>query len=165
MASAYGLKVDADACTLEISSESDAARLWTKRGFIWSYAYYHEEAVRCFQKALECAAAEATFCPLAAFGIAFCNGANYNNSDVSNKPGDFPSNADALKYARMAADMATCLPTTSPIELELISAINARVCPTGTTCGDPYDPQRAVLNNAYVRTPHGAQVMYLSRLY
>lgn len=39
-------QVNADACVLEISTESNAAIVWAKRGFVWSYSYYHEEVMQ-----------------------------------------------------------------------------------------------------------------------
>jgi hypothetical protein len=37
----------------KISTRSDSAQLWFDRGLNWTYAYNHEEAVACFQSALE----------------------------------------------------------------------------------------------------------------
>ncbi|PRC56892.1 hypothetical protein C6A85_36315, partial [Mycobacterium sp. ITM-2017-0098] len=32
---------------------SDAAQIWFDRGMIWAYAFNHEEAIHCFDRALE----------------------------------------------------------------------------------------------------------------
>jgi hypothetical protein len=57
-----------------ISTSSPDAQLWFDRGLTWTYAFNHEEAVRCFEKALEADPA----CALAQWGIAYAAGPNYN---------------------------------------------------------------------------------------
>ena len=37
----------------KITTTSEAAQLWFDRGLVWTYAYNHEEAIACFEKALE----------------------------------------------------------------------------------------------------------------
>ncbi|PRC53407.1 hypothetical protein C6A85_53990, partial [Mycobacterium sp. ITM-2017-0098] len=32
---------------------SDAEQIWFDRGMIWAYAFNHEEAIHCFDRALE----------------------------------------------------------------------------------------------------------------
>jgi len=36
-----------------VSTTSADAQHWFSRGLMWTYAYHHEEAVECFEKALE----------------------------------------------------------------------------------------------------------------
>ena len=36
-----------------VTTNSAEAQRWFDRGLIWIYAYHHEEAILCFQKALE----------------------------------------------------------------------------------------------------------------
>ena len=36
-----------------ISTSSADAQAWFDRGLVWSYAFNHEEAVRCFERAAE----------------------------------------------------------------------------------------------------------------
>ena len=50
-----------------MSTSSPTAQLWFDRGLIWTYAYNHEEAIVCFQKALE----EDPECAIAHWGIAY----------------------------------------------------------------------------------------------
>ena len=35
-----------------VSTGSAEAELWFNRGLVWSYAFYHEEAIRCFERTL-----------------------------------------------------------------------------------------------------------------
>jgi hypothetical protein len=36
----------------KVSTGNDKAQAWFDRGLIWSYAFHHEESVRCFQSAI-----------------------------------------------------------------------------------------------------------------
>src|SRR6266516_1816235 len=36
-----------------VPASSPGAQLWFDRGLIWAYAFNHEEAVRCFERAIE----------------------------------------------------------------------------------------------------------------
>ena len=36
-----------------VTTASSAAQRWFDRGVNWCFGYHHEEAVRCFEKALE----------------------------------------------------------------------------------------------------------------
>jgi len=36
-----------------VSASSPDAQLWFDRGLIWAYAFNHEEAVRCFERAID----------------------------------------------------------------------------------------------------------------
>jgi tetratricopeptide (TPR) repeat protein len=56
------------------SSSSADARLWFDRGLAWSYAFNHEEAIRCFERAIAC---DERF-GLAYWGLAYAAGPNYN---------------------------------------------------------------------------------------
>ena len=35
------------------STASTSAQMWFDRGLVWSYAFHHEEAIRCFERAVE----------------------------------------------------------------------------------------------------------------
>ena len=51
-----------------------AAQLWFDRGLVWLFAYNHEEAVACFQRALEADPS----CAMTWWGIAYAAGPFYN---------------------------------------------------------------------------------------
>ena len=36
----------------DVQSPSAQAQLWFDRGLVWAYAFNHDEAIRCFHKAL-----------------------------------------------------------------------------------------------------------------
>lgn len=50
------------------------AQVWFDRGIVWVFGFHHEEAIACFERAL---AADPS-CPMAHWGVALCNGPNYN---------------------------------------------------------------------------------------
>ena len=56
------------------STASTSAQTWFDRGLVWCYAFHHEEAIRCFERAVEHDAGFA----LARWGIAYTLGPNYN---------------------------------------------------------------------------------------
>ena len=52
------------------------AQVWFDRGLVWLFAYNHEEAIVCFEKAVAADPA----CALAHWGIAYGIGPNYNKA-------------------------------------------------------------------------------------
>ena len=58
----------------KITTNSPEAQSWFDRGLIWTYAYNHELAIECFQKALE----HDADCAMANWGVAYACGPNYN---------------------------------------------------------------------------------------
>ncbi|MEJ2028139.1 MAG: tetratricopeptide repeat protein, partial [Limibacillus sp.] len=54
----------------KVTCSSEEAQLWFDRGLVWTYAYNHEEAIACFERALE---ADAD-CAMAHWGVAYCIG-------------------------------------------------------------------------------------------
>jgi tetratricopeptide (TPR) repeat protein len=59
-----------------VDTPSAQAQLWFDRGMVWAYAFNHEEAVRCFEKALGLDPDLA----IARWGIAYSVGPNYNKA-------------------------------------------------------------------------------------
>jgi tetratricopeptide (TPR) repeat protein len=57
-----------------IGTSSSDAQTWFDRGLIWSYGFNHEEAARCFQKAVS----YDQDCAIAYWGLAYALGPNYN---------------------------------------------------------------------------------------
>ncbi|MEM9406790.1 MAG: hypothetical protein AAGA81_12200 [Acidobacteriota bacterium] len=60
--------------SFEITTSSRQAQRWFDLGLAWTYGFHHEEAVRCFERALEHDAE----CVMALWGIAYALGPNYN---------------------------------------------------------------------------------------
>lgn len=97
---------------------SPAAQIWFDRGMVWAYAFNHEEAIRCFERAL-------THDPdfaMARWGIAYAVGPNYNKGWEAFDPRDL---ASSLARARGELALAAAGPA-SPLELGLIQALTAR---------------------------------------
>ncbi|HEY3614097.1 MAG TPA: hypothetical protein VGK92_10345, partial [Gaiellales bacterium] len=99
------------------------------RGLVWSYGFNHEEAIRCFERAL---AADAG-CALAHWGIAYAAGPNYNKGWEAFDEREL-SEAVARAHASVQAALALA-PAASPIEQALIAALAERY-PEPAPAGD-----------------------------
>ncbi len=103
-----------------ITTKSEEAGVWANRGLIWTYAYNHQEAIACFQKALE----HDETCAFAYWGIAYASGPNYNLPwrlyDQAGKELALAAafDATAMAHKNMAG--------TTPVEQALIKALGAR---------------------------------------
>jgi tetratricopeptide (TPR) repeat protein len=111
---------DLGAYSRPASTASPAAQAWFDRGLLWSYAFNHEEAVRCFERA----AAEDHGFALAHWGIAYAAGPNYNKDwdafDEVELRASLRLAHDAVERARELAAGA------APVERDLIDALAAR---------------------------------------
>lgn len=58
----------------QITTSSPESQLWFDRGLIWCYGFNHEEAAKCFQRAI----ATDENCAMAYWGLAYALGPNYN---------------------------------------------------------------------------------------
>ena len=65
---------DVDVYARQVTTESTEAQLWFNRGFVWGFAYFHDEAIACFQKAISAD----PDCAMAHWGVAYATGPNYN---------------------------------------------------------------------------------------
>jgi tetratricopeptide (TPR) repeat protein len=103
-----------------ISTTSPEAQLWFDRGLLWTYAFNHEEAVRCFERA----SAADPECPMAYWGAAYAAGPNYN------KPWEFFDPRDlaetVAKTHAVTQQALALLDKASPAERALIEALPAR---------------------------------------
>ena len=103
-----------------VSTSSDEAQTWFNRGLVWCFAYFHDESVACFQRALE---ADPT-CAMAQWGIAYATGPNYNmpweRRDPAMQQDSLAAAYDAISAAEGLGDAA------SPAERELIAALAKR---------------------------------------
>ena len=103
-----------------VSTQSDEAQRWFDQGLIWTYAYNHEEAIACFDKALEAD----PDCAMAHWGIAYAIGPNYNKPWEAFEEDEKP---DALARATEAIARAEVLkPGVSAFERDLIDAVKLR---------------------------------------
>lgn len=103
-----------------ITTSSAVSQTWFDRGLIWTYAFNHEEAASCFERAI----AIDPDCAMAYWGLAYCIGANYN------KPWSFFDEKELAKVvhrghhaAKLAEARAAGI---SAVESVLIKAIQFR---------------------------------------
>jgi len=101
-----------------VTTESARARLWVNRGLVWAYAFNHEEAVACFERAIEADPG----CALAHWGLAYALGPNYN------KPWEAFDQADLSASVSRAftASRAALQRAAEPVERALARALTAR---------------------------------------
>ncbi len=103
-----------------ITTTSEGAQTWFDRGLNWIWAYQHEEAAECFEKALQ----HDPSCAMAYWGLAYIIGPNYN------KPWELFTEADLLltlqtsrdANAKARANMAGA----TEVEQALIEALDYR---------------------------------------
>ncbi|NOD29366.1 tetratricopeptide repeat protein [Ruegeria atlantica] len=103
-----------------VTTSVPEAQLWFDRGLNWTYGYNHEEAVVCFQRAVE----HDPKCAMAYWGVAYAAGPNYNLPwDLQDERGRRKALAlayDAMQNALRLAGGCT------PVEQALIRALPAR---------------------------------------
>ncbi|BBX74115.1 tetratricopeptide repeat protein [Mycobacterium shinjukuense] len=109
-----------------VETPAPQAQIWFDRGLVWAYAFNHEEAIGCFERALELDPGLA----IARWGIAYSVGPNYNKAWQAFDPIELSA---SLARARMELQLAA-RGRASPVERGLIVALRARF-PTG----DPHD--------------------------
>ncbi len=109
-----------------VDTPSPPAQVWFDRGLVWAYAFNHEEAITCFERALALDADLA----IARWGIAYAIGPNYNKGWESFDPVDLTA---SLARARMELELAATS-RGSVVEHALIAALATRF-PTD----DPHD--------------------------
>ena len=103
--------------------ELTTCQLWMSRGLLWYFAFNHEEAIQCFQKALEIGDTSV----MAHYFISACNGPNYN-TETMNKDA-FPSASEAYNHAKMAHEMilvSGVQDSLTEIEIDLVKAMQCR---------------------------------------
>ncbi|MEZ0293164.1 MAG: hypothetical protein ACAH82_11515 [Solirubrobacteraceae bacterium] len=115
-----GYPFDLGAYGRPASTASPAAQAWFDRGLAWSYGFNHEEAVRCFERAV----ADDPGFALAHWGIAYAAGPNYNKDwdafDAVDLRASLRLAHEAVTRARELAEDA------APVERDLIEALAER---------------------------------------
>ena len=103
-----------------VKTTSAEAQAWFDRGLIWCYGYNHEEALRCFSKALE----HDPVCAMAYWGVSYAAGPNYNKQWKSFDPVDLKQSLDmAYDAAQRALELVNLA---SPVEQALIRPLAQR---------------------------------------
>ena len=82
-----------------VTTSSAEAQRWFDRGLVWSYAFHHEEAVACFERAVRAD----PDCAMAHWGIAHASGNNYNKKWEDFAPDEL---REAVIATRRAAEAA-----------------------------------------------------------
>ena len=101
-----------------IETASPQAQVWFDRGLVWAYAFNHDEAIKCFERALDLDSDLA----IARWGVAYSIGPNYNKAWEAFDPVDM---AASLARARMELGLAA-KGRASAVEHGLIEALLAR---------------------------------------
>ncbi|KAM0270024.1 hypothetical protein ACHAQH_009584 [Verticillium albo-atrum] len=104
-----------------VTTSSPECQAWFDRGLIWSYAFNHEEAAKCFQKAIH----HDVSCAMAYWGLAYCIGPNYN------KPWTFFDADELARVVRQGHDSAIqgqihLVAAVTPVERALVEAVLSR---------------------------------------
>jgi tetratricopeptide (TPR) repeat protein len=114
----------------EFTTDSKEAQQYLNQGMIWMQAFNHEEAKRSFLKAAELD----PNCAMAWWGVAYCEGPNYNDP----RPDDNRSRAAWYALQNAVARIAQA----SQLERDLIIALKSRY-------SNPWPKDRAGLDQAY----------------
>jgi tetratricopeptide (TPR) repeat protein len=114
----------------QVTTDSKPAQVWFDRGLAMCFGFNHEEAARCFQRAV---AADPGM-PMAYWGMAYAWGPNMNNMEI--EPHKIAQAALAIEFAKLHAGAATKL------ERDLIEALATRYA-------TPVPDDREPLNRAY----------------
>lgn len=111
---------DIDVYARRVTTASPDAQLWFNRGLVWTYAYFHDEAVACFERAI---AADPS-CAMAHWGVAYAAGPNYN---MPWERRDRKMRAATAETCHRATQSALALvDKVTPFERALIEALPAR---------------------------------------
>jgi len=129
--------------TRPVTTGSAQAQAWFTRGLVWAYAFNHEEAAACFERAAEADPG----CVMAHWGLAYALGPNYNKPWEAFGPGEAPA-----AIARARAALATAAGPgrrASPVERALVRALALRYASAGPAAGgEPVDPAHGAAWNA-----------------
>lgn len=113
-----------------VSTQSEDAQIWFNRGFVWSYAYNHEEAIVCFKHAIQCD----EDCAMAYWGLAYALGPNYNKPWAMFDKDELDSSVSQAHNAANSAQQRSN--STTLVELALCHAIVLRY-PSKKATEDP----------------------------
>jgi tetratricopeptide (TPR) repeat protein len=115
-----GAYYDLGSFSWSVTTAHRDAQVWFNRGMAWCYGFNHEEAIACFERALELDPE----CAMAHWGIAYAIGPNYNKPWAAFDDEDKRKSLDrALTSSAAAAGAAT---GASEVEQALIGALAKR---------------------------------------
>ncbi len=146
-----------------VRTRSPEAQRWFDRGLAWCYGYNHDEAIRCFERAV----AADEDCAVGHWGIAYAAGCNYNKPWEAFLAGEraaalgraFDAARAALAAVERAGDGAW------PVERALATALLARYPAREAPPDAPFqawnDGYASAMREAYVRFPDDPDVAAL----
>ena len=138
----YDTYYDLGSFTWPVTTRSPEAQQWFDRGMAWCYGFNHDEAIACFERALE----HDPGCAMAHWGIAYAIGPNYNKPWEDFDDDDLAQSLDLALSSIAAADGAAAAGVTG-VERALIGAL-ARRFPA--SADEPSGPDAfAAWNDAY----------------
>jgi hypothetical protein len=108
--------------TRPVTTSSAQAQTWFTRGLIWTYAFNHEEAVRCFELAI----GNDPDCVLAHWGLAYALGPNYNKPWEFFDPVDLSRTVSRAFAASAQASRRVQAGPAGGVERGLVRALAAR---------------------------------------
>jgi tetratricopeptide (TPR) repeat protein len=115
-----GAYYDLGSFSWSVTTAHRDAQVWFNRGMAWCYGFNHEEAIACFERALELDPE----CAMAHWGIAYAIGPNYNKPWAAFDDEDKRKSLDrALTSSAAAAGAAS---GASEVEQALIGALAKR---------------------------------------
>jgi tetratricopeptide (TPR) repeat protein len=130
---------DLGSCSRPVTTDSAQAQTWFDRGLVWAYAFNHEEAAVCFERAAEADPG----CAMAYWGLAYAVGPNYNKPWEAFGEGEAPAE---ISRALAALGEATGRPG-APVERALLQAMAARY-PAAAPASGAWDPAAGEALNA-----------------
>ena len=110
---------DVDVYSRQVTTTSPDAQIWFDRGLIWCFAYAHEEAAECFERAIN----RDPNCAMAHWGLAYATGPNYNLPWDLRDP---TMRENSLAVAFDAVEAALACTNVSASEKALIEALQTR---------------------------------------
>ncbi|MBT8458634.1 MAG: tetratricopeptide repeat protein, partial [Boseongicola sp.] len=110
---------DVDVYSRQVTTTSPDAQIWFDRGLIWCFAYAHEEAAECFERAIN----RDPNCAMAHWGLAYATGPNYNLPWDLRDP---TMRENSLAVASDAVEAALACTNVSAPEKALIEALQTR---------------------------------------
>ncbi len=113
-----------------ITTDSELAQQYFDQGLTWTYAFNHDEAISSFHRAAQLDPE----CAMPWWGVALCEGPNYNDPMMTDERSANAWNALQEAVAR--------IDNTTPVERALIEALQARYA-------KPWPEDRAHLEQAY----------------
>jgi len=103
-----------------VTTASAQAQVWFDRGLVWTYAFNHEEAAACFERALSLDPG----CVMAYWGLAYALGPNYNKPWEFFDADDLSATVHRTHQAVLRAGELAAAAT--PVERALAAALRHR---------------------------------------